>query len=191
MPHLVKSLFPDGRAPNVQVTADNFAGCIEAIISGGADAMICYSHKDIQTGDHVLDEVSSTLGSDRLIPVSCVQQGRAKFSLKDPSIPFLKYSNMSFLGRVTKLMLDKSESDLALVPVYEDSIAAALKSAALEGLGIAWLPEGLVKHELERGLLANISGGEADFEVPISVTVYRGRRPQTRSFERFWAALNL
>lgn len=191
LPHLVKSLFPDGCAPNFQVTADNFAGCIEAIISGDADAMICYSHKDVQTGDHVLDEVSSTLGSDRLIPVSCVQNGQTKFSLKDASIPYLKYSNMSFLGRVTKLMLDMSGSDLALVPVYEDSIAAALKSAALEGLGIAWLPQALVKHELERGLLANISGGIADFEVPISVTVYQGRRPQTRSFERFWAALNI
>lgn len=190
MPQLVKHLFPDGRAPSFQIAADNFAGCIEAIISGNADLMICYSHKDILTGDHVLDEVSFDLGSDKLIPVSQAVDGIAKFSLQDPSIPFLRYSSMSFLGRINKLLLDKAGSDLPLVTVYEDSIAAALKSAALEGLGVGWLPEALVKQELEAGRLINISEGNSDFEVAIDVTVYQGRRPKTRSFERFWNALS-
>lgn len=190
MPQLVKRLFPDGRAPSFQVAADNFAGCIEAIISGNADFMICYSHKDILTGDHVLDEVSFALGSDKLIPVSQAVGGSAKFSLQDPSIPFLRYSSMSFLGRINKLMLDKAGSDLPLVTVYEDSIAAALKSAALQGLGVGWLPEALVKEDLENGSLINISGGNTEFEVAIDVTVYQGRRPKTRSFERFWNALS-
>lgn len=191
MPNLIKTLFPDGRAPSFQVAADNFAGCIEAIISGDADVMICYAHKDIQTGDHVLDEESFTLGSDRLIPVSLAENGRAKFSLHDRSVPFLKYSSMSFLGRVTNLMLGDAGTDLPLTTVYEDSIAAALKSAALEGLGVGWLPEALVKHELDSGCLINIAGGVSDFEIPISVTVYRGRRPTSRSFERFWTALSI
>lgn len=189
MPQLVKRLFPDGRAPSFQVVADNFAGCIEAIISGSADIMICYSHKDILTGDHVLDEVSFVLGTDKLIPVSKAHNGNAIFSLQDLSIPFLRYSSMSFLGRMNKLMLDKAGSDLPLVNVYEDSIAAALKSAALEGLGVAWLPEGLVKQDLKNGSLINVSNGNADFEVAIDVTVYQGRRPKTRSFDRFWTAL--
>ena len=190
MPQLVTRLFPDGRAPNFQIVADNFAGCIEAIISGNADLMICYSHKDILTGDHVLDEVSFDLGSDKLIPVSQAVGGNPKFSLQDPSVPFLRYNSMSFLGRINKLLLDKAGSDLALVTVYEDSIAAALKSAALEGLGVGWLPEALVKQELETGCLINISDGNPDFEVALDVTVYQGRRPKTRSFERFWNALS-
>jgi len=189
LPQLVKRLFPDGRAPSFQVAADNFAGCIEAIISGSADILICYSHKDILTGDHVLDEVSFVLGTDKLIPVSKAHDGKAVFSLQDPSIPFLRYSSMSFLGRINKLMLDKAEADLPLVNVYEDSIAAALKSAALEGLGVAWLPEGLVKQDLKNGSLINVANGNTDFEIAIDVTVYQGRRPKTRSFDRFWGAL--
>lgn len=189
IPQLVKRLFPDGRAPNFQVIADNFAGCIEAIISGSADIMICYSHKDILTGDHVLDEISFVLGTDKLIPVSQANEGKAKFSLEDQSIPFLRYSSMSFLGRINKLMLDKAESDLPLVSVYEDSIAAALKSAALEGIGVAWLPEDLVKQDLKNGSLVNVSNGNTDFEIAIDVTVYQGRCPKTRSFDRFWTAL--
>lgn len=191
VPHLVKTLYPTGRAPRFQIIADNFAGCIEAVMSGDADAMICYSHKDIQTGDHVLDNVSLELATDRLIPVSCGQDGQPKFTLLDSEIPFLKYSSVSFLGRMTKSMLDKSREKLPLVPVYEDSIAAALKSAALEGLGVAWLPEALVRVEISAGTLINLAKEDPRYEAAIGVTIYRGPGQASHEIEQFWGRVNI
>ena len=190
LPGLIKSLYPDGRSPQFQIIADNYAGCIESILSGAADAMICYSHKDIQTGDHVLDGTNKSLGSDRLIPVSTTVNGQAKFTLEDQTIPFLKYSKMSFLGRVTRLILENAVENLPLQLTYEDSIAAALKSAAVEGLGVAWLPQALVKSELLSAQLIDISHGDTAFIVPIDIKIYHGRRTETKSTKRFWDCLN-
>lgn len=186
VPNLIKHLHPNGRAPYFEIVADNFAGCIEALISGDVDAMLCYSHKDIQTGDHVLDRASHSIGEDRLIPVSRAENGDSVFSLLDQDVPYLKYSKMSFLGRATNLMLERCQEPPSLIPVYQDSIAAALKSAAIEGLGIAWLPQALVKNELASGTLQNICPDANHFEVPIKVSLYEGKRKATRSTDRFW-----
>lgn len=190
LPKLVRTLYPSGRSPKFKIIADNFAGCIESVISGNADAMICYSHKDIQTGEHVLDDVSLQLGWDKLIPVSCAKDGAALYALEDATLPFLSYSKMSFLGRVTMLMLEQATTSLSLAPIYEDSIAAALKSATMEGLGIAWLPEALVRPEIEAGSLMNIASEHPEFEVQIGVSIYRGHRSSSRTVDRFWNTIN-
>ncbi|SLN45740.1 LysR family transcriptional regulator [Pseudooctadecabacter jejudonensis] len=191
VPNMIKNLYPNGRAPYFQIVADNFAGCIEALISGDVDAMLCYSHKDIQTGDHVLDRASYCIGEDRLIPVSRVDHDEPVFSLRDQDVPYLKYSKISFLGRTTNLMIERCPEPPSLLPVYEDSIAAALKSAVIEGLGIAWLPKALVQDELAAGTLQNISPDAGLFEVPIKVSLYEGKRKETRSTGRFWDKVRL
>ena len=71
--------------------------------------------------------------------------------LGDASVPLLAYSAGAFLGRSVNLLL--RQRSLRFTTIYETAMADSLKSMALEGLGIAWVPHLSVRAELARGEL--------------------------------------
>ena len=85
------------------------------------------------------------------------------------TVPLLAYSAGAFLGRSVNLLL--RQRALRSTTVYETAMADSLKSMALQGLGIAWVPRLSVEPELERGELA-IGGGE-QWRVPLEIRLYR------------------
>ncbi|MBY5978312.1 LysR family transcriptional regulator [Phaeobacter italicus] len=169
-----------------RLVAENFSGCAEAILSGNADFMLCYYHPAVPTISDENRYPSSTIAKDQIIAVSCVgADGRVKYSLAaDNPVPFLSYPPDTFLGRVSQVCLERGNLGDAVEPVYENSVAEALKSACLAGLGVAFLPEGAAERELQDGTLHKISRPE--YELAIEIKLYRSIERSRAELERFW-----
>ena len=56
----------------------------------------------------------------------------------ESSVPLLAYTAGAFLGRSVNLLL--RQRNVRYTTVYETAMADSLKSMALEGMGIAWVP---------------------------------------------------
>lgn len=169
-----------------RLVAENFSGCAEAILSGSADFMLCYSHPTVPTISDENRYPSSTIEKDRIIAVSVVNaDGRAKYSFEGESpVPFLSYTPDSFLGRVSQVCLDRGGLSHIVSPIYENSVAEALKSACLAGIGVAFLPESAADRELKDGSLQKIS--QPEFELSIDIKLYRSIERSRAELERFW-----
>ena len=112
--------------------------------------------------------------------------GNPLYELDDPRIPYLRYSDESFLGKLTARILSDHE-DLArrLDPRYQNSMADGLKAAARAGLGVAWLPLQMAGDDLDQGRLVRIS--TPDQEARIEIAMFRDPGEKSRPVEKLWS----
>ncbi|MBL4731313.1 MAG: LysR family transcriptional regulator [Rhizobiaceae bacterium] len=167
---------------------DEYLGALE---EGQVDFFICYEDP---TGTIVNDTEkfrSLLLGSETLIPiVSPDENGEPRIWLPTAkpgsSIPYLlTYSNP--LVWPIKAHIERRYGDLNFEPMYESSIAAAIKAMALEGYGVAWVPKSIVEDDLAKGLLVRAATKEDDIFLDIKIYNYEpNTEPKT---EKFWQVL--
>ncbi|MBA4491806.1 LysR substrate-binding domain-containing protein [Paracoccus sp. S1E-3] len=170
-----------------RVVPDNLSGCVEALISGSCDAMLCYSHPGVQMSLDSASFPSVELAQDRIVPVSAPDaQGRPRHDLGGSGpVPYLCYSPESFLGRLVQPLVEAHGLNQRLIFHYENSMAEALKPAALAGAGVAWLPELAIRDELAQGTLLPV--GPPEFGLQVAVRLYRMRTPASAEMDRLWA----
>jgi len=174
-------------ALKIRINAENFSSCVESLLSGSSDFMLCYQHSIVPTmfDDELYPSIK--LAEDSLLAV-CVadQNGNPKYSInKGESFPHLAYTAECLLGRVTNYVLEKSKLTHCAEFRYENSVSEVLKAACLEGLGVAWLPSAAIKNELEYGSLIRISTDEQ--ESSLSVRLHRSKERSRSEIERLWA----
>lgn len=171
---------------NTRVVAENFSGCVEAVLSGACDFMLCYHHPAVPM---IADEKrypSIKVATDRLVAVSAPNaSGKPIYTLDQESIPLLAYSRESFLGKLSWSIIERADLRDAIETVYENSVAEALKTACIEGFGVAWLPELCIQRELESGRLLKVSS--PDMENVVSIHLYRSVERSRSDVERFWS----
>ncbi len=100
-------------------------------------------------------------------------------------MPLLAYSAGAFLGRSVNLLL--RQRALRATTVYETAMADSLKSMALQGLGIAWVPRLSVEPELQRGELAVC--GDEHWQVPLEIRLYRCALMRKGAVRLLWRKL--
>jgi len=186
VPHLVRRSYPTGHHPAIQVMPENFAGCIEALMTGSADVMVCYTNDTVPIEELYGDFTAIELDRDVLLPVARATNGKPMFCINDHEVPFLAYGPNSFLGRLTRSILEGPGTHLDLKVVYEDPIGSALKTAVLIGMGIAWLPHKLVADEMAEGLMTDLSSQNPSLSAQIRITAYRNERTNSANLDRFW-----
>jgi LysR family transcriptional regulator, hypochlorite-specific transcription factor HypT len=173
-----------------RVVAENFSGCVEAILSGSSDFMLCYHHPTVPMITDDARYPSMKIAEDRMVAVSVAEaDGSARFNLdgKEP-FPLLSYTRDSFLGKMTNLILERTGLRENCHFHYENSVCEALKSASLEGMGVAWLPLVAVERELGEGRLIRISDERC--ENPMSIHLYRSMERSRSEVERFWSYMS-
>jgi DNA-binding transcriptional LysR family regulator len=117
------------------------------------------------------------VGSDVLLPVQA--------PLAPPGA-WLAFSDESGLGRILRQALGPELAAAGLQPVFTASLASVLKTMALEGRGLAWLPESLVREDLAAGRLR--VAGPGHWPVALAIRLYRDPAPLGAHAEAFWAA---
>jgi DNA-binding transcriptional LysR family regulator len=122
---------------------------------------------------------SITIGADVLLPLR---------SAHAPDGALLGFSDESGLGRIVRQALGPELAERGLQPVFTAHLASVLKSMALEGRGLAWLPESLVRDELAAARLQ--PAGPAHWRIPLEVRLYRDPAPFGPYAEAFWSAAN-
>jgi DNA-binding transcriptional LysR family regulator len=109
-------------------------------------------------------------------------------------LPYLGYAQGAYLGAVTDWILKQVKTPIHLDRVYETDMAEGLKVMALEGHGIAFLPESAVRKEVSAGALIEVRlAGDALMSLTMEVRAYRekpnARHPSKRNALDLWTYL--
>lgn len=173
---------------DVRMMAEDLHNCVQALTEGSCDLMICFTHPEvpIDVEPRVFDQ--KVLGPDRLIPVTAPdREGQPLHALpgkEGAPVSYLAYGLGSFLGRIVNLIRQHATSPHFLSPCYENSFAEAIKVMALEGAGMAWLPESAIKFELDEGRL--VRAGGAEWEEHLEIRLYRAHGDDRRIIHEIW-----
>jgi DNA-binding transcriptional LysR family regulator len=172
---------------STRLVATNVGEAVHALREGACDLILAYYDPDaaLQMDPEIFPSLH--LGVTSMQPVCAVDEaGQPLFDLDSgQSVPLLAYSACAFLGRSVNLLL--RQRGLRSTTVYETAMADSLKSMALQGLGVAWVPQLSVTHELARGELA-VCGG-AHWHVPLEIRLYRCALQRKPAVRRLWREL--
>lgn len=179
---------------HTRLIALNVHDAVMTIVEGGCDLLLCYHHprQPVQLDASRYDML--VLGSETLRAYArSNKDGTPQFRLpgtaKSP-LPFLSYTSNAYLGRMVDLILSDAKRPLQLEKRYETDMAEGLKMMALEGRGIAFLPESAVVREVKQKQLARADGGQPGWEVDMEIRLYRERptpqRPGKQLVVRLW-----
>ena len=127
------------------------------------------------------------VGDDELLPVAAPDaDGRPRHAPADAGVRLLAYSAESGLGRILREQRGAALDRLGAQPVFTAHLASVLRSMALDGRGLAWLPRSLIADDLAAGRL--VVAGDAGWRIALEVRLYRDARPLGRAGEAFWGA---
>ncbi len=163
-----------------RVLPDNFSSCITALTEGGYDFFLTYHHPDV----HVpLDDGFPYLvvGLDSLAAVA--RPGWPGTWARD-GMPLVEYSRGSFLGTLAHIAQAQPGAPRVYVAhTNEASMAEAMKSMALAGHGVVWLPRSLVAGDISAGRLKVVAP-----ELPMQIRLYRNAARARALPAQAWSA---
>ena len=157
-----------------RLVALNVHDAVLRLVEGSCDLLISYHHpsQPFQLDPNRYEYVS--LGAEVIAPYSQADaQGTPIFALPGrpaSPLPYLGYAPGAYLGRVVELILKEAKTPNHLDRMYETDMAEGLKAMALEGHGIAFLPQSAVKKELRSKKLALAGEG---LEMAMDIRAYR------------------
>jgi DNA-binding transcriptional LysR family regulator len=180
----------------IQTLADHSRACEDLMAQRRVQFVLCYGHPDVPGR---LDEGRYpvvVLGADALVPVSAPDAaGEPRHAPgRGEPLDVLAYSDASGLGRILRSRLRDVFDDAsagrarqAVATVFTAHNAFLLKTMALAGRGVAWLPESLVEAEL--GSRALVPVAVAGWRVPIEVRLYRQTAAMAPTAEALWQVI--
>ncbi|WP_312520296.1 LysR substrate-binding domain-containing protein [Stutzerimonas nitrititolerans] len=187
-PQWIASLRELGLTPSTRLMATNVGDAVHALREGACDLMLAYHDPDaaLQLDADIFPSLH--LADSEMLPVCAVDdRGRALFDLNGgQSVPLLAYSAGAFLGRSVNALLRQRRLRYTTV-VYETAMADSLKSMALQGLGVAWVPRLSIAAELQRGELVECA--DDSWRLPLEIRLYRCALVRKASVRLLWRRL--
>lgn len=181
----------------VQTLSDSSLACEDLMLQRRVQFVMCYGHDQVLSRLDEGEYPVSKLGQDVLVPVCAPDsQGRPLYPLaQQQAQPILAYSEASGLGRILKQLLRGVFSSSSATPpipgatvVFTAHNAILLKTMALSGKGLAWLPARLAGEELKNGQLVDC--GDGKWQVPIDIRLYRQRSEMAPVAEALWGLVS-
>ena len=172
LPPLLRTIESQIPGIRTRVWSDDQHACCRLLTEGASDFLVCYRYPGVVL---TLDEdrfQRIDLGSERLLPL-CVpdDSGAPKWHVPGKShleIPLLGYAPGSYFGDVVQQILRTHRAGTIIR--HLDAFAESLKSLALLGHGVAWLPEVSVADALVRGEL--VHAGDAAWCADLTLSVF-------------------
>jgi LysR family transcriptional regulator, hypochlorite-specific transcription factor HypT len=182
-----------------RLIALNVHDAVSRLAEGGCDLLLAYHHPShpVQLDTDRYDMV--VLGQEKLAPYCRPDaQGLPRYLLPGQMahpLPFLGYAPGAYLGQVLDSVMRQAGATLHLDRVYETDMAESLKAMAIEGHGLAFLPQSAVRKELREGLLVRaLPASLQALEFALEMRLYRekpqGRASGKRSVQALWAYLD-
>ncbi|MFT4266529.1 MAG: LysR substrate-binding domain-containing protein [Xenophilus sp.] len=179
-----------------RLIALNVHDAVLRLVEGNCDLLIAYHHpsQPLQLDANRYEMVH--LGEEVVAPwVRPEADGAPRYQLPGRPgrpLPYLGYAPGAYLGRVVDQLLKASRTPIHLDRVYETDMAEGLKVMALEGHGIAFLPQSAVRKEVRAHKLVSAVGPEVGpLEATMEVRAYRERPAVAprRAADALWAYL--
>lgn len=171
----------------IQLVSDVMQQCEALMLQGRIQFLLCHWHAQVPGRLDPANHRSVTVGSDTLVPVSSPgKNGKPQHLLSagGKHAPILAYSSESGLGRIVRTLrsgaFEKSRSE----PVFTAHLASVLKTMALDGRGVAWLPLSLIAEELAEGRL--VAAGGPEWAIELDIRLFRSNAAAPPAAENFW-----
>ncbi len=177
MPKWLTALDAEFGQINTRLRALNVHDAVMTLVEGDCDLLLCYHHprQPVQLDPTRYEML--VLGAEVLRPYArCDAAGVPEHMLPGTvraPLPFLSYTPNAYLGRMVELMLADTKRPLHLQKCYETDMAEGLKMMALEGRGVAFLPESSVAREVKQKRLARADSGQDVWQVAMEIRLYR------------------
>ena len=177
----------------ITLVSDVLARCEAMLLASQVQFVMAHAHPQSSSELLAQDFPFVRVGSDLLIPVSAPDAaGRARYSLTEASpgaasIPLLSYSTESGLGRVLRELRGAQLERCPAHSVFKAHLASVLRTMALDGRGLAWLPQSLIAEDLASGRL--VQAAPAEWPIELEIRLYRDRSPLGKAAEDFWTAV--
>ena len=171
----------------VQLNTANMSICEEIMAQGGAHFLLCHSHPEVE--DPFAGRLPSiVLGHDRLVAVC---GWRADGTSPGPGengaqLPYLGYGAASGLGKIVAGCEPPAVKAMPRKTVFTSHLAAALRSLACDGEGLAWLPLSLIDEDMRAGRLRRMFDEASD--IALEIRLFRAAR-LGEAAEQFWRGL--
>lgn len=179
-PAWVSSLRQDFGSIKSRLIALNVHDAVMRLVEGSCDLLIAYHHpsQPFQLDSARYEMVS--LGEEIVAPFSRADaNGQPQFQLpgqQNAPLPYLGYAPGAYLGLMVEAMLKDAGVAIHLDRVYETDMAEGLKAMALEGHGIAFLPQSAIRKELRAKKLVSAAAPFGQpLQIKMEIRAYRER----------------
>lgn len=192
MPQWLRGLESRTTLGPIQLVSDVYQRCETLLLQSQVQFVLSHAHMLAQGPLHSGGYPSLCVGSDQLIPVSAVDKdGKPIHRLtgrgKNAPIKLLGYSEESGLGRFLRAVHGLALEHLPVRNVFTAHLASVLRTMALDGRGLAWLPATLVGEDVRCGRLA--AAASDDWWINLEIRLYRDKTPLGSAGEKFWKPL--
>jgi DNA-binding transcriptional LysR family regulator len=172
----------------MQLVSDVMQQCEALMLQGRVQFLLCHWHPQVPTQLVPGSYRSVQVGSDCLLPVCAPTAGGKPRNSLSPAAgktaPLLAYSAESGLGRVWRALrsgpLQKAQGET----VFTAHLASVLRTMALDGRGVAWLPQSLIAEDLAAHKLV-LAGGRS-WQIDLEIRLFRSQAPAVPAAEAFW-----
>lgn len=182
----------EDRMPTVpiELTSDVLQRCEDGMLERRIDFVLCHAHPEVHGRlDH--DFASAVVGHDVLMPVSApVGRGRAarpSHRLDVDGVPVLAFSAASGLGRIVAALRGGALDKVGARIVFTAHLATVLRGMALDGRGVAWLPQSLIDADLTARRL--LPAAPASWRIPLDIRIFRSDVAHTPAVQALWSAI--
>lgn len=193
MPHWLRGLETQIEIGQVRLVSDVLQRCEAMLMESQVQFLLTHAHAE---SVNTLDEQGypfAVVGKDLLMPVSAPKKdGKPlhvldKGTTKNPS-KLLSYSSESGIGRIVANTQNSFFEKLPTKTVLTAHLASVLRTMAIDGRGVAWLPKTLIADDLMRGLL--VEAAPKNLCVEMQIRLYRDMATISKAAENFWQTNN-
>ncbi|MDM0029406.1 LysR substrate-binding domain-containing protein [Variovorax saccharolyticus] len=188
LPRWLRSLESHTTLGPVQLISDVLQRCEALMLQSKVQFVLSHAHPQARGALDAEPYRSARIGEDLLIAVSAPDaRGKARHRLAragSTAVPVLQYTEESGLGRILRAVIGPRLESVPVQAVFTAHLASVLRTMALDGRGLAWLPRTLVEEDLAQGRLV-ISASE-DWNVPLEIRLYRDRDLLGNAANAFW-----
>lgn len=188
LPQWLRRLESAAPLGQVQLMSDVLAGCEALMLQSKVQFVLSHAHARAPGALDVEACRSMRVGQDVLVPVAQPDAaGRPRHALSNGEpAALLHYTGESGLGRILRAVLGRRLERAGTQVAFTAHAASVLRTMALDGRGLAWLPETLVRDDIALGRL--VPAAAEDWRVPLEIRLYRDREALGKTAEAFWRA---
>ncbi|OTA19792.1 transcriptional regulator [Xenorhabdus beddingii] len=179
LPELISG-FSESQDKVFNIESINVDEAVNNLKNGKSDFILSFFNEELMTSPFLHHNVLDA----RLYLVSgCNADGKPLYRLENAPLPLMKYTDESYMGRQVNQLLEKDFRD-RFTYFCLSSMSELLKRMVLDGHGVGWLPDYLIREELKEQKLCSLEPGQT--AIKMGVFIYRTYARLNPSSERFW-----